>query len=85
MERLSRSNPLPKLTPQQKQQLAELDSQYAAKTAELEIGLRDQMEKAAARGDFEGYARLEEQLAAERKALQATLEEKKEQVRQGKT
>jgi hypothetical protein len=84
MERLTQSNPLPKLTPRQKQELAELDSQYAAKTAELEIGIRDQMAKAAAAGDFEEHARLEQQLASERKAIQAKLEEKKERVRQGR-
>ena len=84
MERLNKSNPLPKLTPKQKQELADLDSQYAAKTAGLEIGLQDQMAKAAASGNYEEHARLEQQLAAERSALQSKLAAKKEQIRQGK-
>ena len=84
MERLNKSNPLPKLTAKQKEQLAELDSQFAAKIAELEIGLQDQIARAAASGNVEEQARLEQQLAAERTSLQAKLEEKKERIRQGK-
>ena len=84
MERLNKSHPLPKATSKQKQELAELDSQYAAKIAELEIGLGDQITRAAASGNFEEHARLEQQLAIERKSLQAKLDEKKEQIRQGK-
>lgn len=82
MERLNKANPLPKLTAKQKQALAELDSQYAAKIAELEIGLKDQMAEAATQGDAERYAKLEHQLLQERQALQARLEVKKEAVRE---
>jgi hypothetical protein len=84
MERLSKTAPLPKLTAAQKKQIAELDSKYAAKIAEREIALKDQIEQAAGRGDFEAWEKLQQQLVAERKALQAELEEKKEQVRQEK-
>ena len=83
MERLNKANPLPKISPQQKAALAELDSQYAAKIAELEIRLQERLARAAAEGNVEEHTRLEEELAAERKSLQSKLEEKKEQIRRG--
>jgi hypothetical protein len=83
MERLSKAAPAAKLTGAQKKQLAELDSKYAAKIAEREIALRDEIAKAAAAGDAEKAETLQQQLVKERKSLQAGLEEKKEQVRQG--
>jgi hypothetical protein len=84
MERLNKANPLPKLNPKQKRELADLDSQFAAKTAELEIGLRDHIAKAAASGNQEEVEKLEQQLASERQALQVKLEEKKDRIRKGK-
>ena len=84
MERLSKAAPAAKLTGAQKKQLAELDSKYAAKIAEREITLRDEIAKAAAAGEAEKVETLQQQLVNERKKLQAELEEKKEQVRQGK-
>ena len=82
MERLNQAAPTVKLTGAQKKQLAELDSKYAAKIAEREIALRDEITKAAAAGDSEKAEMLQQQLVKERKSLQAGLEEKKEQVRQ---
>ena len=79
MERLNKSAPAAKLTPAQKQALAELDSKYAAKVAEREIALKDEMAKAA--GDPEKAEALRQQLIAERKRLLAELEEKKEATR----
>ena len=84
MERLGKTAPAVKVTAEQKQQLAELDSQYAAKTAEREIALKDEIAKLAAAGDFEKVEKLQQQLVNERKKLQAELEEKKDRVRQGK-
>jgi septin family protein len=81
MERLNQTAPTAKLTGAQKKQLAELDSKYAAKIAEREIALRDEIAKAAAAGDSEKVELLQQQLVNERKKLQAELEEKKEQVR----
>ncbi len=83
MERLGKIAPTVKLTAGQKKQLAELDSQYAAKLAEREIALKDQIAKIAATGDFEKVETLQQQLVGERKKLQAELDEKKERVRQG--
>jgi hypothetical protein len=85
MERLNRTSPARKLSEDQKRQLAELDSRYAARIAEREISLQGELEKAAASGDAEKSGQLQEQLIRERKALLAELESKKDQVRQGKT
>ena len=79
MERLNKNTPVTKLTAKQKKQLAELDTRYAAKIAEREIGLNGEIARAA--DDFEKEESLREQLVNERKKLQAELEEKKEQVR----
>ena len=83
MERLNQSSPMAKLTEKQKKQLAELDSKYAAKIAEREIYVKEQMAASAAKGDWADVEALEAQIAEKRKMLQAELEEKKEQVRQG--
>ena len=82
MERLSKSSPTVKLTDKQKKEIAELDSKYQAKVAEREIGLKSEIAKAAAQGDYEAMEKLEQQLSAERRKLQTELEEKKEQARQ---
>jgi hypothetical protein len=84
MERLGKAAPATKLTSAQKKQLAELDSTCAATIAGREIALKDEISKFAAAGDFEKVETLQQQLVNERKKLQAELEEKKEQVRQGK-
>jgi hypothetical protein len=82
MERLSKNAPAQKLSAAQKKQLAELDSKYTAKIAEREIALKGEMAKVA--DDFEKVDVLQKQLIAERKKLQAELEEKKEQIRSAK-
>ena len=82
MERLNKSAPSKKLSDAQKKELAELDSQYAAKIAAREIALNAEIAKTAE--DFEKEESLREQLLNDRKKLQAELEEKKERVRQAK-
>ena len=81
MERLNKQGPVVKLNGEQKKQLAELDSVYAAKIAERELFLKDELGKIAARGDYEAFAQMEKQLVSERRKLQGELEEKKDQVR----
>ncbi len=81
MERLDKISPAGKVTGAQKKQLAELDSQYAAKIAGREIALQDEIAAAAASGDLEKAETLRQQLVKERKSLQAELEGKKESVR----
>ena len=82
MERLNKTAPTVKLTAAQKNELAELESQYAAKIAGREIALKNEMAKVA--DDFEKTSALRDQLVHERKKLQAELEEKKERVRLAK-
>ena len=82
MERLNKAAPTVKLTGAQKRQLAELDSLYAAKIAGREIAMNSELAKVA--DDYEKLQLLREQLADERKKLQAELEDKKEKIRSGK-
>jgi hypothetical protein len=84
MERLQKSAPTKKLSETQKKELAELDSKYAAKTAEREIALADEISQTRVAGDMEKVGKLQEQWVAERRKLQSELEEKKEQIRSGK-
>lgn len=81
MERLNKASPVAKLTDKQKKELAEIDSKYAAKIAERELLLKDEMGKAAAKGDVEAMEQLQKQLASDRKSLDAEKEEKKEKIR----
>ena len=81
MERLNKNAPTKKMSEIQKKELAEWDSKYAAKIAEREIALKDEIAKTGAAGDFEKVEKLREHWIAERKKLQVELEEKKEQVR----
>ena len=80
MERLNKTAPAAKLTAEQKKELAELDSRYAAKIAEREIALKGEI---AGAGDVEKEESLRNQLVLDRKKLQAELEDKKERVRSG--
>ena len=84
MERLNKTSPTVKLTAAQKKEIADLETKCTAKIAEREIALKEEMEKAAAAGDFEKLEQLEKELVNERKKIQAELEEKKEKVRQSK-
>ena len=84
MERLNKTSPTVKLTAETKKKLAELDSIYAAKIAERELALKDEIERAANAGDIEKMEELKQRLGKERKALQSQLEEKKEEVRRAK-
>ena len=83
MERLNKHNPMAQLTAEQKDQISELDSKYAAKIAEKEIFLNGEIEKALQAGEIEVYESLKTQLTTEKKVLQEELEEKKDRVRKG--
>jgi hypothetical protein len=80
MERLNKTAPTVKLSAVQKTEIAELESEYAAKIAAREIALRAEIDKVA--GDMEKEGPLRDQLALDRKKLQSELEDKKERVRQ---
>jgi hypothetical protein len=81
MERLSKASPTVKVSEEQKRQIAELDSQCAAKIAERELFLQAEIVKAVDKGDEEAMGQLEKQLVSDRKSLRAEYEEKKEKVR----
>jgi hypothetical protein len=81
MERLSKGSPVVNLTPEQKKEIAELESKCAAKIAERELFLKGEIAKAIDRGDEEAVAQLEKQLISDRKTQQAKLEEQKAKVR----
>jgi len=84
MDRLSKKSPTVKLTEKQKKDLAEIDSQYAAKIAERELLVKEEMQKAGEKGDVETMAQLEKQIISDRKSLAAEKEEKKEKLRNAK-
>ena len=84
MERLNKTAPTLKLTDKQKKDLAEIDSKYAAKIAERELLVKDELKKASEKGDLETMEQLEKQLLSDRKSLAAEREEKKEKLRQEK-
>jgi len=81
MERLSKSAPTPRLTDDQKRQLAELDSIYKAKPAEREIALEADVRLAEAKGDLEAAEQARRTLAAERQRLQSEPAAKKDRIR----
>ena len=81
MERLNKSAPAVKVSAKVKEQLAELDTKYAAKIAEREIALNGEITRAA--NDPEKAQALREQLTHERKKLHGELEDKKERLRTG--
>ena len=82
MERLSKGAPVVKLTNEQKKQLADLESQCAAKIAERELFLKGEIAKAVDKGDDEAIVQLEKQLVSDRKSIRAEFDEKKDKVRQ---
>jgi hypothetical protein len=81
MERLNKATPAVKLTDKQRAELAEIDSKYAAKIAERELLLQDELRKAGAKGDLEAIEQIEKQLVSNRKTLEAEKEAKKDKVR----
>lgn len=81
MERLSKASPSVKLTDHQKKQLADLESQCAAKIAERELFIQGEIVKAIDKGDSEAVAQLEKQLVSDRKSLRTEFDEKKEKIR----
>jgi phage host-nuclease inhibitor protein Gam len=81
MERFGQVRPAVKLSTEQKHQLAELDSLYAAKIAEREITFQSAIAKAG--DDYDKIQSLKQELQAIRKDLQAELEVKKQEIRGG--
>jgi len=84
MERLGKTSPDRKVSPEDKRQLADLESQCAARIAQRELLIEGEIAQAINRGDDEALEQLRKQLASNRKTIRAEFEEKKEKVRQVK-
>jgi len=82
MERLNKQSPSVQLTADQKKQIAELDSQFKARTAERELALGDAIMTATAKGNFEEAEKLQKQLGHEKQKIAEELETKRDAVRQ---
>jgi hypothetical protein len=82
MERLEKTAPTVALSNEQKQQIAEIDSNCRAKIAEKEVFLKDQIGKAQRAGKFDEVESLEKQLATDLRRIQEDCEMKKEKLRQ---
>jgi hypothetical protein len=74
-----------KLTDEQRESLAELDSLYKAKSAEKELLLTEQIRKESAAGKYTEVESLRQQLSSELRRLSEDLESKKEKVRRGES
>ncbi|MEI9895581.1 MAG: hypothetical protein WDN28_17250 [Chthoniobacter sp.] len=83
MERLQKQAPARKLTPAQKAEIAEIETNAKAKVAEQELFLRDKIAEAVQEGKYEDAAQLEQQLAREIRRINEDAETKKEKVREG--
>jgi hypothetical protein len=81
MERLSKVEPSKTLNAAQKERIADLESLYKSRLAQAELATNEEIEAAEAAKEFEQAFSLRERLQAERKKLQAELEEKKDAVR----
>ena len=81
MERLEKKTPSVALTNEQKEQIAEIESTYKARTAEKELFLKGEMEKARVAGKYEELESLEKQFGIDLRRLQEDFEATKEKLR----
>lgn len=85
MERLAKSDPSSgKLTTEQKQRLAEIDRVFQGKIAEREIFLKQQLDAALAKQEFDEADKLRKQIAGEKARLEEERDDEKERVRREK-
>jgi len=81
MERLEKKTPSVALTPEQKAQIAEIDSTFKARMAERELFLKGEIAKATAAGNLDETESLQKQLTIDLRRLQEEAESKKEKLR----
>lgn len=81
MERLQKQAPSKVLSPAQKAELADLESLYKSKIAQIEIEVGDDIQAAQAKEDFAMVDELRERLAQQRSRLEAEREEKRRRIR----
>ena len=81
MERLQKQAPSKVLSPAQKAELADIESLYKSKIAQIEIEVGDDIQAAQAKEDFAMADELRERLAHQRSRLEAEREEKRRRIR----
>ncbi len=81
MERLQKQAPSKVLSPAQKAELADLESLYKSKIAQIEIEVGDDIQAAQAKEDFAMVDELRERLAQQRSRLEAEREERRRRIR----
>ena len=81
MERLEKSAPSIALRPEQKAQIAEIESTFKARIAERELFLKGEIAKARSAGNQDEAESLQKQLVVEIRRLQEEAEAKKEKLR----
>lgn len=83
MERLQKQAPTKSLTAAQKAEIADLESLYKSRIAQLEISIGDEIQSAQASEAYEKVDELKSRLVQQRARLEEEREEKKERVRRG--
>ncbi len=83
MERLQKQAPTKSLTAAQKAEIADLESLYKSRIAQLEISIGDEIQAAQASEEYEKVDELKSRLVQQRARLEEEREEKKERVRRG--
>jgi hypothetical protein len=81
MERLEKKAPSAALTAEQKAQLAEVDSTFKARSAERELFLKGEINKAQNAGNLEEAESLQKQLTIDVRRLQEDAEARKDKLR----
>lgn len=86
MERLSAASPNDniQLTDAQKEELADLDNKYQARTVEKKIAMEKRVKDARMKGDYREIATAEKELVIALARIESDREAAKERVRQGK-
>lgn len=79
MSRLESSEPIRKITEEQKKRLAEIDAEYDAKIAERKIFLEGEIAKSL--DDFSAVDSLRRQLSSEIASIEERREKRKDEVR----
>jgi len=84
MERLQKQAPTKALTEAQKAEIADLESLYKSRIAQVEISIGDEIQSAQASEEFDKVDELKARLTQQRARLEEEREERKERVRAGK-
>jgi hypothetical protein len=83
MERLQKQAPTKSLTAAQKAEIADLESLYKSRIAQLEISIGDEIQAAQASEAYDKVDELKSRLVQQRARLEEEREDKKERVRRG--